>query len=181
MSLLFFVTFASAQNIIQTYPVKTHGPVLQKNGSKRAGRLGYKGEEPTTRPAKRLKLGYPGEHSEKNIVATAQEIANLEKFVDLLHKHGLFNYLQSGTYTVFAPSNSAFEKVFANLKNKSPKEIQELLKDHVVKGLYTSDKLPEILETLTGKNIETALIKVGKADIQTSNGVIHIVDEVIEQ
>lgn len=202
-----FASAASAQ-YLQTYPVttgtttqqqtvrpyqgQTHGPVIQHNqsGNTRSGRLGYQGENPRGRmgyqgenpmvPKKQGNLGYRGENTSLNIVSAAKQLANLTEFINLIEKHGLFNYLQSADFTVFAPNDNAFADIKKQLGAKNYNEVQMLLKKHIVKGHYpVEQKLPETLETVAGTIIRPSSLRI-QEKIPTSNGVINVVDTVIE-
>jgi uncharacterized surface protein with fasciclin (FAS1) repeats len=113
----------------------------------------------------------------------------------------------SGPFTVFAPTNSAFNKlpkgtVETLLKPESKAALVKLLTYHVVAGnLKAADVLAAIkagkgkavIKTLQGENLTASLVdgkvvltdsKGGKAtvtttDLAASNGVIHVVDSVL--
>jgi len=107
---------------------------------------------------------------------------------------GLVETLQGeGPFTVFAPVDSAFYKLdraaLEALKN-NPEELKKILFYHVVSGkVYAGDvvKLTEA-ETVLGEKV-TISVKDGKVyvndarvittDIQTTNGVIHLIDTVL--
>lgn len=112
-----------------------------------------------------------------------------------------------GPFTVFAPSNSAFDKlpkgtVESLLKPESKEALVKLLTYHVVAGnLKASDVLAAIkagkgkavVKTVQGENLTASLEngkviltdeKGGKAvvtatDLTASNGVVHVIDSVV--
>lgn len=112
-----------------------------------------------------------------------------------------------GLFTVFAPSNSAFDKlpegtVETLLKPESKAALVKLLTYHVVAGnLKASDVLAAIkkgkgkavVKTIQGENLTARLVngkviltdaKGGKAtvtvtDLAASNGVVHVIDSVV--
>jgi uncharacterized surface protein with fasciclin (FAS1) repeats len=112
-----------------------------------------------------------------------------------------------GPFTVFAPSNSAFDKLPKGtvenlLKPESKEALVKLLTYHVVAGnLKASDVLAAIkagkgkavVKTVQGENL-TASLENGKviltdekggkavvtaADLTASNGVVHVIDSVV--
>lgn len=132
--------------------------------------------------------------------ATIAEIAmsdpQFSTLVDLIQMAGLDDELNSsGELTVFAPTNAAFAKLGANklesLKN-DPSELERILKAHVVPGIYMASDVPSErteLETIgkaklyveKDKNgmVMASASTVDRADIVASNGVIHVIDQVI--
>ena len=102
----------------------------------------------------------------------------------------------SGPFTLFAPSDLAFEKleggVIENLlKTENKLKLADLLKHHVVVGNIEFKDLKdgEKLKTMNGKELSVN-IKYGKVsvnganiqqrDVKTSNGVIHSLDTVLK-
>jgi uncharacterized surface protein with fasciclin (FAS1) repeats len=100
-----------------------------------------------------------------------------------------------GPFTVFAPTNGAFNKlpkgtVVKLLRPESKKTLQSILVHHVVPGAFPAAKVGTASGTITvggqwldfkpkGKQIfiDGALVTV--ADIQCRNGVIHVIDTVM--
>jgi len=139
----------------------------------------------------------------ESIVKRASANPELSTFVTALNAAGLVKTLSTkGPFTVFAPSNKAFaalpQSVLANLlKPESIAQLVDLLTYHVVAGeygagpFYTKDMNfhndPNI-KSLEGASISTGFIdgklyidtaEVTAADISASNGVIHIIDQVL--
>ena len=99
-----------------------------------------------------------------------------------------------GPFTIFAPTNEAFEKlpegtVESLLKPENKEKLAAILKYHVVAGkVMAADVTAGEVETLNGKKA-TITVKDGKVmidkatvvktDIVGSNGVIHVIDSVI--
>merc|ERR1711907_845832 len=98
-----------------------------------------------------------------------------------------------GPFTVFAPSNEAFDKIPADelkklLDPKNIKELDDILEYHVVGGaLYIKDLDPEnTIPTIEGGDLHVEVrdgsviingkSKVIAADNDASNGVVHIID-----
>lgn len=100
-----------------------------------------------------------------------------------------------GPFTVFAPTNAAFEKlgkdtIEAVLKDK--KKLTAILTAHVVKGSVMAADVVKLngkeAETLQGTKFAVKVdggtvtiggVKVTKTDIKCKNGVIHVIDAVL--
>ena len=98
-----------------------------------------------------------------------------------------------GPFTLFAPSNDAFEALPEGtvdaLLNDIP-ELTEILLHHVVNGTAMSTDLNDgdVIETLNGTNVTVTvdgmtymidMATVTSANIEASNGVVHVVDIVL--
>lgn len=132
----------------------------------------------------------------KDIVDTATEAGNFTTLLSAIDAAGLKDTLKGpGPFTVFAPSDEAFAKLPKGeldklLKNK--KKLAELLNYHVVSGTAvksTDITAPQQVKTVAGKELAidpSAGVKlngeatVTQADILTTNGVIHVVDTVLQ-
>ncbi|HSG69040.1 MAG TPA: fasciclin domain-containing protein [Planctomycetaceae bacterium] len=99
-----------------------------------------------------------------------------------------------GPFTVFAPTDEAFAKLPAGtveslLKPENRGQLVAILKYHVVAGKVTAADVVKLSEakTLGGQMVSITTCdgvkindsKVVKADIHTSNGVIHVIDHVL--
>lgn len=133
---------------------------------------------------------------EKTIPETAVEAGQFKTLVAAVKAAGLLDTLSgAGPFTVLAPSDDAFAKlpkgtVESLVKPENKDKLVAILKLHVASGKLTSDmaepggRFPTIAETPLPVEIADGKIKVGganvvKADIQCSNGVIHVIDSVI--
>lgn len=132
-----------------------------------------------------------------NIVDIAVSNPDFTTLVSLLKKANLVNALKKpGNFTVFAPTNKAFEKLDKKLVKHllSPEgadELKDILLYHVIgNNKITSDKIKGSAtpQTLQGKNLcvylKNGKVKINdgqviKADILAENGVIHVVDTVL--
>jgi uncharacterized surface protein with fasciclin (FAS1) repeats len=131
---------------------------------------------------------------EKNLVQTAIAAGQFKTLAMLLQKAGLAGTLQGkGPFTVFAPTDAAFAKVpkatLASLA-KDKTKLRAVLLYHVVKGKVTAAQAMKLhsAKTLEGKSL-TIRIKGGKvvvggatvtkADVMASNGVIHVINNVL--
>ena len=144
-----------------------------------------------------------------SIAAVAGKNAELSTLVSAVKAAGLDKMLsEPGAYTVFAPTNNAFEKLPKNLsiaelaKPENKEMLTNILKYHVVAGTITSDKLVEAIKgadgnykfkTVGGKELEASLkndqimIKDEKGNksqvmlgnVEASNGVVHVINDVL--
>lgn len=144
-----------------------------------------------------------------SIAAKAVETESLSTLVAALQNAELVEVLKEneGPYTVFAPTNEAFGKVpKANLdtlmKPENKEKLAAVLKYHVVEGKVASGDLVAMIKenngsyvitTLEGAEITASLegenviltdgngkkAKVTTADVEASNGIIHIIDGVV--
>lgn len=121
------------------------------------------------------------------VVDIAASDANFSTLVAALQRTGLDSALaEAGPFTVFAPTNAAFESLGVDLSTLSDEALTQILQYHVLAGSVTSDALPQTADTLanltlwidaSGPTINGAA--VGTADITASNGVIHVIDAVL--
>ena len=130
-----------------------------------------------------------------NIVNVASNAGNFNTLLKAAVEAGLANTLsEDGPFTVFAPTDSAFEKlpdevIISLLKKENKDKLVSILKFHVIAGKYPSDKLPLLpLKTLNGQDVNFKVddgdifingAKVLKANIKASNGIIHVIDGVL--
>ena len=132
--------------------------------------------------------------SAKNIVQTAVAAGSFKTLVSLVKQAGLAGALSGpGPLTVFAPTDAAFAKVpkatLAGLaKDKS--KLKAVLLYHVVKGRFTAAQVVKhrSLTTLEGGtlsirtrdgNVYVNRARVIKANVMASNGVIHVINQVL--
>lgn len=131
-----------------------------------------------------------------DIVDTAVSASNFETLVAAVKAAGLVDTLKGeGPFTVFAPTDEAFAKLPAGtvedlLKPENKDKLIDILTYHVVPGKVMSGDISgkkEMVETVQGGKLSvdaTNGVKVDeamvtKADIETSNGVIHVIDAVV--
>ena len=133
----------------------------------------------------------------KDIVDTAVAAGSFKTLAAALGAAGLVDTLKgAGPFTVFAPTDEAFAKLPKGtvedlLKPENKDKLVAILTYHVVSGKVMS-KTAVTLDKATALNKqEIALAVVGKAltlnksakvvtaDIECSNGVIHVIDTVI--
>ena len=140
--------------------------------------------------------------SQTDIVDLAVATPELSILVDALTRADLVTALEAqGPFTVFAPTNDAFaaflnDNNFASLEDVPVDVLTQVLLNHVVSGENTSGSLTTgYVSTLStagvgGANLSlfvdtqggvtlNGISSVSQADVDASNGVIHIVDAVI--
>ncbi len=132
--------------------------------------------------------------TDNSIFAVADSSKSFNVLTGLLRLTNLDEVLKGGSYTVFAPTDTAFaslppETFRALLKPENRQTLIEILKYHVVAGDMTSSSLKSgAFKTVEGANVDVNVgssgVSVGGAtvtqpDIKASNGVIHVIDKVI--
>jgi len=137
-----------------------------------------------------------GKTADQDIVDLAVSTDMLSTLVSAVKQGELVETLKGdGPFTVFAPTNAAFEalpegvlKLLLMPENKD--KLVKVLTYHVVPGSITSDKLTDgqmaqtaegsdvvVTKKSGGVNINNA--EVIKANIEASNGVVHVIDKVL--
>ncbi len=158
--------------------------------------------------AENPRVGGAPMYASKNIVENAMHSKDHTTLVAAVKAAGLVQTLESkGPFTVFAPTNEAFDKlpngtVATLVKPESKEKLTSILTYHVVAGKVTAEKLAEKIkagggkaelktvngETLTAKmdgdSVELVDEKGGTSkvtipDVMQSNGVIHVIDTVL--
>ncbi len=133
-----------------------------------------------------------------DIVDTAVSAGNFKTLVTAVQAAGLVDTLKSpGPFTVFAPTDDAFDKLpkgtVENLLKDIPR-LKSVLTYHVVAGKVTS---ADVVKLKTAKTVEGEDVKIDaskwhghkmpkindaeivKADVMVDNGVIHVIDKVL--
>lgn len=141
-----------------------------------------------------------GDMEPQSIVEIASSNPSFSTLVDALVKADLVTVLEGdGPFTVFAPTNEAFEALFSDLgvsglEDLSAEALEPILLYHVLSGkVMSSDLTNGYVSTVSPGPEETyisLLVKTGDvtlngstavtaADIVASNGVIHVIDKVL--
>ena len=131
-----------------------------------------------------------------DIVALAQETPELSTLVEAVTAADLVETLQGeGPFTVFAPTNEAFEglgdTLTTLLEPANKADLASVLTYHVVPGELMAADLEDgqELETVNGETLTVSIdgdtVKVGEAtvtmpDVDASNGVVHVIDTVLQ-
>ena len=132
----------------------------------------------------------------KDIVDTAVGAGSFKTLVAAAKAAGLVDTLKGeGPFTVFAPTDEAFGKLSkctldSLLKPENKNKLAAILTYHVVPGKVKAKKASKLDSAKTvngaeitikpsGKSLMINNAKVVKADIKTSNGIIHVIDTVL--
>lgn len=153
-------------------------------------------------------VGGAAMYDNKNIVQNAVNSKDHTTLVAAVKAAGLADKLQGkGPFTVFAPTNTAFEKLPAGtvdtlLKPENKEKLATILKCHVVAADAMSSAIGKMIKddkgshavktlggcmlnakmngdkiTLTDEKGDVATVTI--ADVKQSNGVIHVIDTVM--
>ena len=132
-----------------------------------------------------------------NIINKLNETGKFTKLNETLTKSGLNKNLEGdGPFTVFAPLDDAFAAISAQtyyglLREENKKKLVNILGRHVFSKKVTSSKIngEMKLKAINGEEITIKKVngivyineaEVVTADIETSNGVIHYINRVLQ-
>merc|ERR1712176_572116 len=129
-----------------------------------------------------------------NLVEIAQGSEDFSTLVDLVVQADLVETLSGpGPLTVFAPTNEAFAKLPTDVvtfltADENKETLSKVLTYHVVAGeVMSTDLVAGEVGTVEGESIMVSLTNgvmindstVTSADVESSNGVIHVIDTVL--
>lgn len=134
--------------------------------------------------------------SSMNIAEVAMSTGMHNTLVTALKSAGLASMLmESGSYTVFAPTDAAFAKLPAGtvemlLRPENRDKLRSILQYHVVPGRVSAQQVSAMTsatsasgQTLRISNMNNQVMigsaHVVKADVAASNGVVHVIDTVL--
>ena len=134
--------------------------------------------------------------SGKNLAENATAVPQMSTLTAALQASGLADKATSGgPFTVFAPTNDAFDALPAGtlddlLKPANKAKLVDILTYHVVPGSVMAADLKDgqELTTVEGKKLKVSVngstvtvngANVVKADVKSSNGVTHVIDKVL--
>lgn len=141
-----------------------------------------------------MPVGAADHHADKDIVDTAVAVGSFKTLATALEAAGLVDTLKGkGPFTVFAPTDEAFAKLSAGTLEallKDTEKLKGILLYHVVAGKVTAS---DVVKLKSAKTVQGSAAKISvhdgkvkvdeanvvKADVMTSNGVIHVIDSVI--
>jgi uncharacterized surface protein with fasciclin (FAS1) repeats len=129
-----------------------------------------------------------------DLVQTAKHSPEIQTFSDAIDNAGLAPLLRNnGPFTIFAPSDFAFNRLSSNEKEallSDREKMEKLVASHVVKGkMMITEVKPGETQTLGGATImlrsDNGLVKIQEAsviqsDVVADNGVIHVIDTVVQ-
>lgn len=147
-------------------------------------------------PAATPAASTPAAAETKDIVGVASATEDLSTLVAAVTAAKLVETLQGdGPYTVFAPTNAAFEalgeETVTELTTTKTDDLKAILLNHVVEGDVKAADLSDgqKVKTVGGKELTVAIdgdkvtidgATVTTADVATSNGTVHVIDTVIQ-
>merc|ERR1740130_1330419 len=132
-----------------------------------------------------------------SIVETAQSVPELSSLVGALVQADLVDALSGdGPFTVFAPTNDAFDAISSVVAGLTKEQLQQVLEYHVISGVTAKStdltNMEVLLPLFSGHSLgvnleegkvrivgETNAVTVTTADVLCTNGVVHIVNAVI--
>jgi uncharacterized surface protein with fasciclin (FAS1) repeats len=132
-----------------------------------------------------------------NLVERLGEVPGLERFAEAVEKAGLQSRLEAGgPYTVFAPSNAAFDRLTPGafetmLKPELLVQLRTLVESHIVEdevGFTDLAGEETTLTTLAGGDITVDAVDtirvddalMVESDLAASNGLIHVIDHILQ-
>lgn len=160
------------------------------------GQVVYASQHVASRVTSSSNSAFAAAAAEKDIVDTAVAADSFKTLVAAVKAAGLVETLKgNGPFTVFAPTDEAFAKLPAGtveslLKPENKAKLAQILTYHVVPGRVLAADVVKIdsAKTVAGPTISVAAkenavmvdaAKVVKTDIKCSNGVIHVIDQVV--
>ncbi|MFB2892488.1 fasciclin domain-containing protein [Aerosakkonemataceae cyanobacterium BLCC-F50] len=128
-----------------------------------------------------------------NILDTAAKSGSFNTLIEAVKVTGLTDTLQGdGPFTIFAPTDEAFEKLPTGTIDKLLSDIPQLTKIltyHIVAGKVMSEDVVKLDKTTTFEGSDLKIhsngsLMVGDAaivqsDVEADNGVIHVIDTVL--
>ncbi|MBS1585902.1 MAG: fasciclin domain-containing protein [Bacteroidetes bacterium] len=163
----------------------------EDNSKKETATATVEAQSPPSAPS-----GVSDDVSQKDVVQVALGSKDHTTLVDALKQADLVDVLKkSGPFTVFAPTNAAFDKLPKGtvedlMKPENKEKLADILQYHVSVGIYKEDMLQDgqVLGQVNSQSVKITKadgkIKInGSANVLTvipaSNGLIYVVDEVL--
>lgn len=154
---------------------------------------------PENSPSTATSVGQSGvkdDVSNPNVVQVAVSSPDHTTLVAALQAASYVDALSNvGPFTVFAPTNAAFDLLPAGtvddlVKPENQRKLRDILEYHVLLGVYKPEDFVNgrNLGTADGRNVAVAVAEDGSVTIngakiigtvQASNGIIHVVDQVL--
>lgn len=131
-----------------------------------------------------------------SVVDIATSDRNFSTLVSALQAAGLVDTLKGeGPFTVFAPTNEAFENLPEStledlMKPQNMERLQNILKNHVVQGRRMAEDVAgrSSLSSMNGESFRIRTngeqVRIGDAtirqtDLEAENGIVHVIDRVL--
>lgn len=140
----------------------------------------------------------PAPERASSILGLVEDQPSLSTLFTLIHKVDLDSTLSSeGPFTLFAPTNAAFSDLEEATNTLSDSRLREILKYHVVETRLRVADVPADMQIGTLNNrrlhlqpteeglsltdIDGNPVSIITPDLDASNGVIHIIDNVLDR
>ena len=137
-------------------------------------------------------VGCQQDDAAASVAETLRDDGRFDTLSSLLEE-GETQSLQSGSFTIFAPTDEAFEALYEEVGSVAPERLRQILRYHLAPEGYTAEDLialdGESITTLEGSNIDVSVedgavilngsVKVTQADIFALDGIIHVIDAVL--
>ncbi len=127
----------------------------------------------------------PTRAQEPDIIETATSAGNFNTLIKAVVAADLYDTLRGeGPFTLFAPTDAAFAELPDGMLDEllADKEmLAAVLSYHVVPGRLTAADLLQQreLKTVQGQTLSIGALNVVSADIETANGIVHVIDNVV--
>lgn len=156
----------------------------------------YGHEEDTTENLISSNIGGTALVPSNSVVENVESHPELSTFIGAVKKAGLVKTLNgTGPYTIFAPTNEAFEALPGEtvedlMKPENKEQLVALVNNHIVAGKLNAQALQsgssirtagngQVKVTGKGSNVMINGAHVETPDIVSSNGVIHVINKVL--
>jgi uncharacterized surface protein with fasciclin (FAS1) repeats len=95
---------------------------------------------------------------------------------------------ETNPFTGFLPQNAdvidalnSLSEYFGDVDDMDPETYNQVLfiafDGSFVQDAYTQDNLPDTMLSVTGKKIDKSILSIGQADLEVSNGIVHLLDD----
>ena len=162
------------------YPPHTHrAPMYNVESSRDAG------ENATQQEKQPASSAVPAPAHEADMIATATAAGNFNTLIKAVVAAELYDTLRAdGPFTLFAPTDDAFAKLPDGMLDgllTDKDTLVAVLGYHLVPGRLTAADLLQQREfkTVQGQTLSIDQLGVVKADIETANGMVHVIDSVV--
>jgi uncharacterized surface protein with fasciclin (FAS1) repeats len=162
------------------YPPHTYrAPAYREDSAKDAGGDGRQQENRTASDTPSAPA------HQADIVETATAAGNFNTLIKAVVAADLYDTLRTeGPYTLFAPTDAAFAKLPDGMLDgllTDKETLVAVLGYHLVPGRLTAADLLQQreFETVQGQTLSIDALRVVSADIETANGIVHVIDSVM--
>ena len=162
------------------YPAPSYrAPAYRQGFSEDADATGQNQDAPTSSSTA------PPSAQEPDIIETATAAGDFNTLIKAVVAADLYDTLRGeGPFTLFAPTDAAFAELPDGMLDEllADKDmLVAVLSYHVVLGRLTAADLLQQREfkTVQGQTLSISALKVVSADIETANGIVHVIDNVV--